>query len=213
MRGALIHVFTGLALGVALAGLLHAPTELIAQQEARTPVVQPKAATAGPWVEEHTVRVSPNVERELERQRTRRLRPKVALPARTSAAPARPILIQAPVPVTPATQPAEPQPAAAAAKPKPKPKAPPTSTPPPAPAPAPEVVAPPQPVYTPAAEDEGKKSKKSKKSKKQKKPKKDKAEKHDEDDRPNHEEEDDHDEGDEDKDKDKDKDKHDDDDD
>src|SRR5919109_1358808 len=74
MRGAFIHVFTGLLLGVALAGLLHAPTELVAQQEARTSVVRPKGVAAGQWVEEHTVRVSPRVERDLERQRARRLR-------------------------------------------------------------------------------------------------------------------------------------------
>ena len=179
MRGALIHVFTGLALGVALAGLLHAPTELIAQQEARTPVVQPKAATAGPWSEEQTVRLSPKVERELERQRVQRLSPKTVLPPRPLTTPGRPILVGATEPVTPDAPPAS-QPDRKAEKPKPKPPKP--TDPPesaPAPGPPPEVVTPsPQPVYTPAS-DEGKKSKKSKKQKKQKKPKKDKAEKQD----------------------------------
>lgn len=170
MRGALVHVFTGLALGVALVGLLHAPTELIAQQEARTAVVQPKAATAGLWTEEQTVRVSPKVERELELERARRLRPEVARPAEPRTAPARPILVRATEPITPVAPPA-PQPDHTAAK--PKPTGAPKSTPP--------------PVYTPAAEDEDKKAKK------HKKPKKDKADEKDEDERSGDDDDDDED--------------------
>ena len=178
MRGALIHIFTGLVLGVALAGLIHAPTQLVAQQEARTPVVRPKGTTAGPWVEEQTVRLSPKVERELERQRTRRLRPKtVRLPKRATAdAPS--VVVRATGPETPVASPtAQPSYADAKLKPKPeptpKPKAPPKSAP--APAPPPKVVA---SAPQPADEGDGKKSKKPKKQKKAKKPKKDKAEKH-----------------------------------
>ena len=69
MRGALLHVTTGLLLGLALAGLIHAPAQVVAQQEARAPVVRPKPGAAGPWVQEQTVRVSPRLERALERRR------------------------------------------------------------------------------------------------------------------------------------------------
>ena len=48
MRGALLHVTTGLLLGLALAGLIHAPSEVVAQQEARAPFVRPPPGAAGP---------------------------------------------------------------------------------------------------------------------------------------------------------------------
>jgi hypothetical protein len=179
MRGALINIFTGLVLGVALAGLIHAPTQLVAQQEARTPVIRPKPTTAGPWVEEQTVRLSPKVERELERQRTRRLRPKTVRSPKRATANAPSVPVRASVPETPVASPAaQPSYADAKLKPQPKPKpnpkekAPPKSAP--APAPPPKVVAStPQPVD----EDKGKKPKKQKKAKKDKKDKKDKADK------------------------------------
>src|SRR5215210_1301957 len=75
MRGALIHVLTGLLLGIALAGLLHAPTQLVAQQEAREPVVAPNPS-ADPGPHEQTVRLSPKLEQALDRQRERLARPK-----------------------------------------------------------------------------------------------------------------------------------------
>jgi hypothetical protein len=184
MRGALINIFTGLVLGVALAGLIHAPTQLVAQQEARTPVVRPKGTTAGPWVEEQTVRLSPKVERELERQRTRRLRPKtVRSPKRATADPPS-VVVRATVPETPIASPtAQPSYADAKLKPKPNPKekAPPKGAPPPAPPPK-GVASAPQPAdeatgKKPKKPKKPKKSKKPKKQKKDKKPKKDKADK------------------------------------
>jgi hypothetical protein len=96
MRGALIHVFTGVLLGVALAGLLHAPAEVVSHQEARAPVVRPKA-DAGPWLEERTVRVSPNVERELEERRRARLAPTKKIQPRTAPS-TLPLLVRAPTP-------------------------------------------------------------------------------------------------------------------
>jgi nicotinate-nucleotide--dimethylbenzimidazole phosphoribosyltransferase len=171
MRGAMVHIFTGLVLGVALAGLIHAPTQLVAQQEARTPVVRPKATTAGPWVEEQTVRLSPKVERELERQRTRRLLPKTVRSPKRAAAPAPSVLVRTTVPETPVVSPA-PQPAYAEAKLKQKPKPKPTEKAPPKGAPVP--ASPPKVVASapqPADEDNAKKPKKPKK------PKKDKADK------------------------------------
>jgi hypothetical protein len=189
MRGSLIHVFTGLALGLALAGLLHAPTELVAQQEARTPVVRPKGTTAGPWAEEQTVRVSPKVERELDRRRARRLSPRAVPPPRRVAPAATSTLVSATVPETPVGASSESQPAYATdeekpeqrSKEKPKPAKPPRSEPKPQPVapPAKVVASNPQPAAEPSA-DEGKKPKKPKKPKKAKKVKKDKAEKHDE---------------------------------
>lgn len=181
MRGALIHIFTGLALGVALAGLIHAPTQLVAQQEARTPVVRPKGTTAGPWVEEQTVRLSPKVERELERQRTRRLRPKtVRLPRRAGADPPS-VVVRATEPETPVASTAQPAYAGAKLEPKkPKPaekeEAPPKRAPPPVPPPK-GVASAPQPAEeaTGKKPKKPKKSKKPKKQKKEKKPKKDKA--------------------------------------
>lgn len=198
MRGTLIHVFTGLVLGVALAGLLQVPTELIAQQEARTPVVRPKAANGGPRVEEQTVKVSPRVEQELERQRGRRLSPKTVRPPRRAPAPAHGVLVGTIVPVTRIDSPAS-QPAQAAAKPKPKrkPTVPPKAAPAPDPLPTPKIVATvPQPTFPPAAEDKAKKPKKHKKSKdkaekRDKHEKKDKSDKKNKDDRRDHEEDDD----------------------
>ena len=75
MRGALLHVTTGLLLGLALAGLIHAPSKVVAQQEARAPFVRPLPGAAGPWAQEQTVRLSPNVERDLERRRRELLAP------------------------------------------------------------------------------------------------------------------------------------------
>jgi hypothetical protein len=177
MRGALINIFTGLVLGVALAGLIHAPTQLVAQQEARTPVVRPKPTTAGPWVEEQTVRISPKVERELERQRTRRLRPKTVRSPKRATADAPSVLVRASAPETRVASPApEPAYADAKLKPKPKPKLKPNEPPKGGrtPAPPPKVVA---SAPQPTDEDDGKKAKKPKKPKKDKKDKKDKADK------------------------------------
>ena len=177
MRGALINIFTGLVLGVALAGLIHAPTQLVAQQEARTPVVRPKPTTAGPWVKEQTVRISPKVERELERQRTRRLRPKTVRSPKRATADAPSVLVRASAPETRVASPA-PEPAYADGRLKPKPKLKPEEPPKGGrtPAPPPKVVASdPQPTD----EDDGKKAKKPKKPKKPKKDKKDKKDKAD----------------------------------
>ena len=76
MRGALVHVTTGLLLGLALAGLIHAPSEVVAQQEARGRFVRPLPGAAGPWAQEQTVRLSPKVERDLERRRRELLAPR-----------------------------------------------------------------------------------------------------------------------------------------
>src|SRR5215204_5321728 len=100
MRGALLHVTTGLLLGLALAGLIHAPSEVVAQQEARAPFVRPLPGAAGPWAHEQTVRLSPKVERDLERRRRALLAPPPnlhppALPALPSL-PAGPIVAPPP---------------------------------------------------------------------------------------------------------------------
>ena len=181
MRGSLIHVFTGLALGLALAGLLHAPTELVAQQEARTPVVRPNGATAGLWAEEQTVRISPKVERELDRQRARRLSPRAAPPPRRVAPPATSTWVSATVPEPPVATSSEPQPAYAAEEQKAKERLKPKPAKPEKSEPKPEPVAPPAKVVAsnplPAAEPSREEGKKSKKSKKPKKPRKDEHEK------------------------------------
>ena len=75
MRGAVLHITTGLLLGLALAGLIHAPSEVVEQQEARAPFVRPQPGAAGPWAQEQTVRLSPKVERDLERRRRELLAP------------------------------------------------------------------------------------------------------------------------------------------
>ena len=74
-EGSLLHVTTGLLLGLALAGLIHAPSEVVEQQEARAPFVRPLPGAAGPWEQEQTVRLSPKVERDLERRRRELLAP------------------------------------------------------------------------------------------------------------------------------------------
>jgi hypothetical protein len=144
MRGAFIHVFTGLLLGVALAGLLHAPAEVVAHQEARTPVTRPKAADAS--VTERTVRISPRVERALEERRARLARRKPVRPATVPAS--RPVLARA----LPSLPTVEPPPAVFPAPAEPAPAPPPP--PPPSPPPAKNVASNPQPPPPPAAEDD-----------------------------------------------------------
>ncbi|HET9324004.1 MAG TPA: hypothetical protein VFO03_09005, partial [Gaiellaceae bacterium] len=110
MRGTLIHVATGLLLGLALAGLLHAPSQVVAQEEARAPVARPKADAAGPWIQERTIRLSPTLERALEQKKHDRQQPARKLTPPTPAPPAEPT--PAPVPptqtVAEASQPAAP---------------------------------------------------------------------------------------------------------
>ena len=96
MRGAVLHVTTGLLLGLALAGLIHAPSEVVAQQEARAPFVQPQPGAAGPWAQEQTVRLSPRVERDLERRRRELLAPPPKL--QPPALPSLPSLVAPPPP-------------------------------------------------------------------------------------------------------------------
>ena len=168
MRPTFIHVFTGLLLGVALAGLLNVPGQVVAHQESIPPVRPPQVVKPK---QEPVVRVAPALER---------------TPVTTKAPPAKPrvvvkrVVVRTYVPrprtapaATPAPAPA-PAPApspAPAAKPSPQPS-PPAPPPPPPPPPAAEP-APPRVVL--ADEDDGKKPK----AKKVKKPKKEKKEKKD----------------------------------
>ena len=187
MRGAFIHVTTGLLLGLALAGLIHAPSEVVAQQEARAPVSRPGPGAAGPWVDEQTVRVSPRLERALERTRRAQLeQPPAPLPSfevpvvDVSPPPPPPAFASTPVQHTlpPAAEPAPRRPMPES---EPEPEAPAEPAPPPPPPPAAEpppvqpVVATPQPTtYVPASDEKRKKPKKAKKPKKEKKEKKEK---------------------------------------
>src|SRR5215204_4405645 len=160
MRGALLHVTTGLLLGLALAGLIHAPSEVVAQQEARAPFVRPLPGAAGPWAQEQTVRLSPKVERDLERRRRELLAPPPnlhppALPALPSL-PAGPIVAPPPpaarpIALAPVSRPGAPRPVRRPephppeADPTPPPHAAPTPAPgPPTPPPAPPPPPPPR---------------------------------------------------------------------
>ena len=112
MRGALVHVATGLLLGLALAGLIHAPSKVVAQQEARAPFVQPLPGAAGPWAQEQTVRLSPNVERDLERRRRELLAPPPNFqPLALPSLPSGPILSPSPPAAAPIVLAPEPAPA------------------------------------------------------------------------------------------------------
>ena len=112
MRGALVHVATGLLLGLALAGLIHAPSKVVAQQEARAPFVQPLPGAAGPWAQEQTVRLSPNVERDLERRRRELLAPPPNFqPLALPSVPSGPILSPSPPAAAPIVLAPEPAPA------------------------------------------------------------------------------------------------------
>ena len=60
MRPTFIHVLTGLLLGVALAGLLNVPGQVVAHQESIPPVRPPQVVKPN---EEPVVRVAPARER------------------------------------------------------------------------------------------------------------------------------------------------------
>ncbi len=159
MRGALLHVTTGLLLGLALAGLIHAPSEVVAQHDARAPVVRPQPAVAGPWTQEQTIRVSPRLERALERRRREllappRIQPRPSLRSLPSLAPAATPPPPAAIPIALTPDPPrvarrlEPDPPDAA----PPPPAPTPATPPP---PAKPVASTPQAtLYQPASHDD-----------------------------------------------------------
>ena len=137
MRGALVHVTTGLLLGLALAGLIHAPSKVVAQQEARAPFVQPLPGAAGPWAQEQTVRLSPNVERDLERRRRELLAPPPNFqPLALLSLPSGPILSPPPPAAAPIVLAPEPAPAVPRPVSTPPPPDPPAPDPPPPPAPA-----------------------------------------------------------------------------
>ena len=149
MRGALLHVTTGLLLGLALAGLIHAPSKVVAQQEARAPFARPLPGAAGPWAQEQTVKLSPKVERDLERLRRELLAPPSSF--RPPALPPLPsgLIVAPPPPVaTPIVLASDPAPAGPgpirSLMPEP-PEADPTPPKHPAPVPAPPVPAPPPP--------------------------------------------------------------------
>jgi hypothetical protein len=197
MRPTFIHVFTGLLLGVALAGLLNVPGQVVAHQEAVPPVRPPQVVKPK---QEPVVRVAPALERPPVTKNAPPAKPRVVVkrvvertyvprPQPTPAAPPAPAPDPAPSP-------------APAAKPKPSPQPSPPAPPPPPPPPPAAEPAPPRVVLV--DEDEGKKPKKAKKPKKPKKDKKDKKDKHDEDD--GHNGDDGDDEGEKDKKKDKEKD-------
>ena len=153
MRGALVHVATGLLLGLALAGLIHAPSKVVAQQEARAPFVQPLPGAAGPWAQEQTVRLSPNVERDLERRRRELLAPPPNFqPLALPSVPSGPILSPSPPAAAPIVLAPEPAPAVPRPVSTPPPSTPPPPAPPPpapaAPAPVAPATAPPPPPPT-----------------------------------------------------------------
>lgn len=170
MRPTFIHVFTGLLLGVALAGLLNVPGQVVAHQESIPPVRPPQVVKPN---EEPVVRVAPALERPPVTKEAPPAKPKVVVKR---------VVVRTHVPRPQSPPAASPAPApnpAPAAKPKPQPS-PPAPPPPPPPPPAAEP-APPKVVL--ADEADGKKPKKEKKAKKPKKPKKEKKEKKDKQDK------------------------------
>jgi hypothetical protein len=162
MRRALLHVTTGLLLGLAVAGLIRAPSEVVAQHDARAPFVRPQPGAAGPWTQEQTIRVSPRLERALERRRRELLAPPRIQPPVLPSLRSVPALVpdQAGAPTPPAAIPIAltPDPPRVARRPEPDP--PDAAPPPPAhiPAtprpPAKPVASTPQPTqYRPASHD------------------------------------------------------------
>ena len=182
MRPTFVHVFTGLLLGVALAGLLNVPGHVVARQESIPPVrsvAAPKAA------KDPVVHVSPRAERPVARPRirtqTRVMVKRVFVP--------RVVRTPVPQPVAPRSVPEQPpQPPAAAPPPAPAPAPP----PPPAPAPpAPKVVLGSEPSDDEARSKKPKKAKKAKKVKKEKRTKDDERWDDEDEDRDDDEDEDD----------------------
>jgi hypothetical protein len=166
MRPTFIHVFTGLLLGVALAGLVNVPGQVVAHQESIPPVRPPQVVKPK---QEPVIRVAPALERPPVTKKTPPAKPRVLVNRvveRTFVPRPQPAPAVSPSPA-PAPVPA-PEPAPAA-KPKPSPS-PPAPPPPPPPPPAAE----PAPPKLVLAEDDGKEPKKAKKAKKPKKEKKDK---------------------------------------
>jgi hypothetical protein len=167
MRPTFMHVFTGLLLGVALAGLLNVPGQVVAHQESIPPVRPPQVVKPK---REPVVRVAPALERPPVTKKAPPEKPRVVVErvvvrSYVSRLQLTPAVSPSPAPApVPAPRPAP------AAKPKPSPS-PPAPPPPPPPPPAAEP-APPRVVLV--DEDDGKKPKKAKKAKKPKKEKKDK---------------------------------------
>jgi hypothetical protein len=166
MRPTFMHVFTGLLLGVALAGLLNVPGQVVAHQESIPPVRPPQVVKPK---REPVVRVAPALERPPVTKKAPPAKPRVVVER---------VVVRAYVPRPQPAPAASPSPAPApvsapepvpAAKPKPSPS-PPAPPPPPPPPPAAE----PAPPKVVLVDDDGKKPKKAKKAKKPKKPKKDK---------------------------------------
>jgi hypothetical protein len=193
MRPTFIHVFTGLLLGVALAGLLNVPGQVVAHQESIPPVRPPQVVKPK---REPVVRVAPALERPPVTKKAPPAKPKVVVErvvVRTSVPRPQPAPAASPSPAPAPVSAPEPAPAAKP-KPSPSPPAPPPSTPPP---PAAE----PAPPKVVLVDDDGKKPKKAKKPKKPKKEKKAKK------DKPHYEDDGDEDEGEKDKQDKKDKEK------
>jgi hypothetical protein len=193
MRPTFIHVFTGLLLGVALAGLLNVPGQVVAHQESIPPVRPPQVVKPK---REPVVRVAPALERPPVTEKTPPAKPKVVVKrvvVRTYTPRPQPAPAASPSPAPAPVSAPEPAPAAKP-KPSPSPPAPPPSTPPP---PAAE----PAPPKVVLVDDDGKKPKKAKKPKKPKKEKKAKK------DKPHYEDDGDEDEGEKDKQDKKDKEK------
>ena len=76
MRPTLIHVFTGLLLGVALAGLLNVPGQVVAHQESIPPVRPPQVVKPK---QEPVVRVAPALERTPVTKKAPPARPRVVV--------------------------------------------------------------------------------------------------------------------------------------
>jgi hypothetical protein len=153
MRPSYLHVFTGLLLGLALAGLFHLPGRIVAHQESVPSIGSPVPSRPGRDV---VVQVSPKVERALAAARERRSRPRPVkrptphvVPVRSAPATSAPILVSAVEPPASAEPtPPTPEPTAPATEPAPPPPPAPEPAPPPPPAPAPEPAPPPPPKVT-----------------------------------------------------------------
>jgi hypothetical protein len=180
MRPSYLHVFTGLLLGLALAGLFHLPGRVIAHQESTPSVGSPVTSRPGRDV---VVQVSPKVERALAAARERRSRPRPVkrptphvVPVRSAPATSAPILVSAveppasaePTPPTP--EPTAPAPEPTVPAPEPAPAPPPAPAPEPAPPPPPKVTVPTPTTPSPAPVEVGKR-------KHEKKPKAEKQQK------------------------------------
>lgn len=176
----LLHVFTGLLLGLALAGLFHLPGRILAHQESVPRGGSPHPSRPGRDV---VVHVSPKVERALAAAHARRSRPRPekrptshVVPVRPAPATSAPIvarLVEPPASVEPTPS----TPESTAPSPEPAPPPPPAPAPEPAPPPPPTLTVPAPTTTSPVPDEAGKRKHKQKAEKPEKQEK-------DEDERP-----------------------------